>query len=718
MGYDKLINFFCKNLTNNFGDNIIINKNNGLYIGNHIFYDITFIIYNSINSVEEDINYIIKNITGLPYTDNRIIINNINTIFKKSYWKYNNLNLEKIMNGNTIDGIINNLKTELSNSEIIHNILFYNILEKINNDISNIYDIEYIKSINIFFDGIPSFSKILEQRKRRMKNYLDSKSRKENFDKYFKDIMENITTEDDVMYDYFNYINNTFSFCKSLGPNSDVMIDLAKFLEEKLSTYYVDKKIYIDGSIINGEADYKIFRYIKNNINYGDIMIHSCDSDFLHLILVFQLLSNKINYHFIKHYGENYELYRANKIIKILHSKYNSVNNCENGYINNIYDFLFLLQLFENDVLPLNYEISVELNLNHIFQTHYNICKNKNFIININSNKIINFNNFSQWIKKIKENNMLDICIILKNFKLPYTFLHTCYYKLKYTTDDIINKIFIPYIRWKASEDTFDEDDIRTKYKIKYGVLNTNPFNEMDENIRNDILLNLESIIDFSETSNYGIKKLDKYTCVNSNPYQTLYHILIDNTSTDCFNIPKISHIKQIDSMKKYITMNSNVEKYFEIIIYQTFVLFYNFDMYNPKNKLYYDMNIAPTIDTMIDYVENNDMYDIMDNIYCNIINCDKDDIYFNYTTHHLIITPYLLENLYVEEFDDINNVKSLLNITNNMMKDIWFHDNIDTFKLKKINPDIFLQNCNNIIKLLNSEFNKVLQNNIKLIKY
>jgi hypothetical protein len=57
-------------------------------------------------------------------------------------------------------------------------LLGWYIYNSINHHIMTTHPIHFIKSINIFYDGIPTYSKILEQRRRRMKNYLDSKNRK------------------------------------------------------------------------------------------------------------------------------------------------------------------------------------------------------------------------------------------------------------------------------------------------------------------------------------------------------------------------------------------------------------------------------------------------------------------------------------------------------------------------------------------------------------
>ena len=184
MGYDKLINYFYKNLQNNSIEKVLLyskdkpNNKYNIYAYNHIFFDISFIIYSSINELEKDINYIIKNIIALPYNDNKIVIDNIQKILSSFPWNLINLKLQDILDGNTIDEIINNFKKYLSYDNNINQLLFLYIYNKINYCIDYIHDINYIKSINIFFDGIPSYSKIIEQRKRRFKNYIESKNRK------------------------------------------------------------------------------------------------------------------------------------------------------------------------------------------------------------------------------------------------------------------------------------------------------------------------------------------------------------------------------------------------------------------------------------------------------------------------------------------------------------------------------------------------------------
>lgn len=722
MGYDKLTNFFYKNLPNNTIEKILIysadkpDSKYNIYAYNHIFFDISFIIYSSITLLENDINYIIKNIVALPYNENKVIITNINNILSKNIWKLLNFKLDNILDGETINEIIIKFKSFLTTNNNINKLLFFYIYDKINFCINNIHDIEFIKSINIFFDGIPSYSKIIEQRKRRFKNYLESKNRKKYFNEYFENINKNIISEDNIIYDYFEYINNIFSFNKSFGPDSELITSLEIFLKDNIKNKYKNINIYIDSGNINGEADYKIFKYIDENKINGEICIHSCDSDFLHLILLNQIINKENNYFFIKHTNNNYELYNSNKIINILNDKYKSINNLECSFINNIIDFLFIMQIFENDVLPINYYLSVDLSLTLLFNIHYSICKNKNFMININSEYTIDYNIFLLFLKKIKQINTIDIIILSKNFKLPYNFINLCCNDMKFTIDDIIHKLIIPYLGWEGNNiEDLDEDDIR--YKLKNKEYSNNPIDEFNisENNKNELNHFMKNIFDYTDIDNYGIKKLDKYINIDSNPYQTLYNILVHD-SLENRNSLKLSNIKDIDTFKEKINNTTHAKEYLDVLISQTIILFYDFKLHSPKNKFFYGYDNAPDIDHLITFIETNDMYEVNNNILTKLKK--KDNVYFDYITHHLFITPYLLDNLYISKIGTFENIDSLINITNNIMKNIWYSDkDNNNFELKNIDPDYFIQNCNAIIKLLQSDLIKYINNNYKVLK-
>ena len=88
---------------------------------------------------------------------------------------------------------------------------------------------------------------------------------------------------------------------------------------------------HIDKSTNYGESDYKIFNYINKNKINSEIYIHSCDSDFIHLILNFQLQSknNRIFYFLRYNLKENisFEIINAKKIILSLKDKYKQINN-------------------------------------------------------------------------------------------------------------------------------------------------------------------------------------------------------------------------------------------------------------------------------------------------------------------------------------------------------------------------------------------------------
>ncbi len=123
-----------------------------------------------------------------------------------------------------------------------------------------------------------------------MKNYVDSKNRKKIFDQYFSNIIHNLVTEDDITFDYFEWINKLYSFDKSIGPFSNIIIKLGEFISKELTNNFKNIKIVVNSSIEYGEADFKIFKHLKDNKIDGEVCIHSCDSDFIFLIIWYQII--------------------------------------------------------------------------------------------------------------------------------------------------------------------------------------------------------------------------------------------------------------------------------------------------------------------------------------------------------------------------------------------------------------------------------------------
>jgi len=80
-------------------------------LGNHILFDLNFIIYNQMFSLEEEINTIIKIILNLPfsYATNNKTEDKLQEIFDLPWWKKNCENIEFIFDGNNEDEIIGKL---------------------------------------------------------------------------------------------------------------------------------------------------------------------------------------------------------------------------------------------------------------------------------------------------------------------------------------------------------------------------------------------------------------------------------------------------------------------------------------------------------------------------------------------------------------------------------------------------------------------------------
>ena len=729
MGFDKLLSFFTKNLQNSMIEDLY---NKPTVVANHVYYDMNFIVYNSISNIETDINNIYMLLFALPYTNIDIIKNRLASILDSHYWFYV-LNTSKInlisMLDNNIDDILK--QVELLVDTYIYDLLYWHVFYTIDTSIKHNHPIQFIQSVNIFFDGIPTFGKMVEQRRRRMKNYIDSQNRKKIFTQYFDNIVSTLITEDGITFDYFEWLKYLYNFNGQLGPNSDILILLGDFVIIKLKALdeYKDIKFNLNNSTINGEADHKIFKHMKDNSIDCNVVIHSCDSDFIFMIIWYQLWCNisdidinlmMINYNKTKNglkYDISNTLISGKKINTILLEKYNTINSLNGDVnINIIFDLLFILLMFGNDIIPPNYELGTELNLILLFETHYILYNNCDFVVTLNNINIINFNNLAKWLKAIRSRRSFSIITLNRFYKLPYSFIINV--TKKFNIIEMVDNVLIPFHNKQYKLDMKEYSEMESS-SHKVDFRSNLCENSSSESINTYFTEDMNEYINILNANDYGLIRIERSYEININPYQTLYNniiILAANTTENEFNRPyKIFFNNIKDSIQDYVklTEKCDTKEYLQLLIYMSQIFFYNFDLYSPCSLFNYSDMVAPSIDMILQFIDTYNMNNIQTECYNQLL---EKEVYFNYISHHLFITPYLLDSNYSNSIKEIVHIESLLNVINNCIPGIWYKKT-ELFILKKIDPIYFINLCNNMITLYQDKIiNSIFKNSSNLL--
>jgi hypothetical protein len=698
MGIDKFTNFISKSINNSI-EEINIDDNYKKIISNHVIFDLNFLIYQEIINIENEINDIIKVILCLPFSLDKsdILETIIKNIFTQKHWKqyYINSELENLFDGFNEDEIICKFINYITNYKInsisiIEYVIYEKIINKLTEYIEKIHLVNFIQSLSLFCDGIPSFSKILEQRRRRIKHYLETTERKKILDSYFenmipnnKNLFDHINKEfikdidnTTILFDYFKWIKYRYNIDKSFGTSSNFIKNLELFINKKIKEIFINFKIYINGGSNNGESDLKIFKYIIDNDITGDICIHTTDSDLIYQILIQQtynkIINKDINYSLVKYLRNNnsiIQIFDSNNIIKNIMNTYNIINNVKTNNYKIIWDICLIFYLFGNDHIPPSFEIGPELGLNFYLINHYKSLNKKN-IINLKKTHInINLNNFCLFLEKINETNTNNITkiILQRYFKINYNLIILLVDKLNLNFDNILLflKIFIKNIGLSMDKELYellDDTDLRKVFVLEDTILNytdigINNIELIEENIKL-----IEENIDYTENEFNGLILYNKPYNITTDTYEDLYNYINDISITNISKKYKHynDYINIYDFLNNIKTINENTScnEYLKKIYHLTLTQYGNMKYYYNDNITCYKHYNVPSINNLITFIKN-----VPDNQikiwYEEILSENiEHSLYLNPTTHYILITPYINNNIL--EYNDENVIENL----------------------------------------------------------
>ncbi len=272
--------------------------------------------------------------------------------------------------------------------------LIENVGKYIEDLIDNNLDKNKLLTITICVDGVPTMSKIYEQKKRRYMGEILSK---------------------------MNSMPSTFSWSRNnISPGTDFMNNLMEYLnssifEEKIKKLCVNLK-HLNVSDINqmGEGEIKIMHYIDVLIKKPDyrrdkIVVYSPDSDVIILLLLKSIEDLDI---FMLRYDQQlstdeqpiYSLIDINHFKNILFELIQSKVEKKLDIKNVIRDLVYILTVFGDDFLPKLETLRVNTDIKLILE-HYTVNLIKyGYIINsnINSNNI-NTENFLQFLTMLEK---------------------------------------------------------------------------------------------------------------------------------------------------------------------------------------------------------------------------------------------------------------------------------------------------------------------------
>jgi 5'-3' exonuclease len=267
------------------------------------------------------------------------------------------------------NSIIHNISSKLTT--IKSDDLDENIILEVKNYLDSLLKKVKCNLVYIAIDGVPTFSKILEQKKRR----------------FIGGLIEQLTSS----------YKTQFSFNKNLiSPGTTFMDKLCNYLNSQDFSV----KVIISDSNEPGEGEFKILDYVLNN-KLNNIIIYSPDADLIILSMIIWLPTSKIN---ILRYDQNTQVLNIIYINQLVnYMLYYFEDKVENKIDHKKYilDLCFIFTVFGNDFLPKLEDINTNMDLYLILDAYIINYVDYGYILNDDIDIIPQtFHNYLQFISK------------------------------------------------------------------------------------------------------------------------------------------------------------------------------------------------------------------------------------------------------------------------------------------------------------------------------
>jgi 5'-3' exonuclease len=731
MGIER---FFSSIENNNY-----INEFNKKINSEYLYIDFNSIVYITHKHVIKDLNYVLLQIIKEENNDKKaeLICKKYNIEKKDKIESY----LKQITNDFLIKVIVNNTE-EYITDKILES---YIITDK-------------LKYFYIAIDGVPSYSKINEQKKRRYLSPIQVGIQNKVFEKHENELKKN---KKKYLYEKNKIHWNT----GNISPGTNFMYEMDKKLssiefKNKIKKICINLEKYTFSGVYQpGEGEKKIVNDLRSlKGDKGNYVIYSPDGDVIVLSLLLNNEFNKDNKQKISslkmfRHNQQKKKYDIIDIDKFSESIYNyCLKKLNNDYnldkTSIIDDICFIYTIFGNDFVPKIYGINVKFGLEEIYDYYIQLLrsnkkKNYNYLIYYsNKKKKIDLNILTELFKLLKENEIIKneqvyiqenyrnyLIIKKKLYASEKNFMEKFYYfinKLKNFNEDIKknNKIhdytnyseFIKQLKRftkLTNNKEINEFDFINLYKKYYDQNKRLPnvnlyFVKYEKSINSFFFMNKlnESYDNNFELYDYDKEifkvnyMLDEYKEIFNNKNIKLGKLNIDNN----FNITKESY--KLSSKKYYDNFfndkkNNIVESYIEGLLW-VFDYYYNqFDkklLNDYSNIWYYKYEHAPLITDIYYYLQNNK--NKLDNINLNKYFI-KSDNFFKTLEHLMYVSPpstlYELVPKYYHHFLKNNNYYPNMNqIINNIINKK--NDEIDC------SGALFFSKCN--LKILSKNIN------------